>query len=88
MEFDIPSIAPPSLESILWDIESEEGSDNASVHSIQSVTNRFRSMLYHCILKGVSSQVSSAGVTSKDILLYDYLTRNSRIVPMLAYQLQ
>lgn len=62
LEFDIPAIAPPSLESILWDGESEEGSDSASVHSLQSVTSRFRSLLYHCILKGVSSQVASAGV--------------------------
>ncbi|XP_074038726.1 vacuolar protein sorting 8 [Leptinotarsa decemlineata] len=60
LEFDIPQVAPPSLESVLWDMESE-ASDNASLHSFQSMTSKFRSMLYHCILKGVSSQISSAG---------------------------
>lgn len=62
VEFDIPPVAPPSLESILWDMESEEGSDSASLHSFQSMTTKFRSMLYHCILQGLSSQISSAGV--------------------------
>ncbi|XP_017773798.1 PREDICTED: vacuolar protein sorting-associated protein 8 homolog isoform X2 [Nicrophorus vespilloides] len=41
-------------------MESEEGSDSTSLHSLQSLTLRFRSMLYHCILQGISSQISSA----------------------------
>ncbi|KAJ8967744.1 hypothetical protein NQ317_010805 [Molorchus minor] len=60
LEFDIPHVAPPSLESVLWDMESEEGSDSASLHSLQSLSAKFRSMLYHCILQGVSTQISSA----------------------------
>ncbi|EFA00812.1 vacuolar protein sorting-associated protein 8 homolog isoform X1 [Tribolium castaneum] len=61
LEFDIPSVAAPSLESVLWDMESEEGSDSASLHSFQSLTSKFRSMLCHRILQGVSTQVASAG---------------------------
>ncbi|CAH1179624.1 unnamed protein product [Phaedon cochleariae] len=60
LEFEIPHVAPPSLESILWDMESE-GSDSTSLSSLQSMTSKFRSMLYHCILKGLSSQITSAG---------------------------
>ncbi|XP_072393268.1 vacuolar protein sorting-associated protein 8 homolog [Diabrotica undecimpunctata] len=59
LECDIPQVAPPSLENILWDMESE-ASDSASLHSFQSMTNKFHSMLYHCVLQGVSSQISSA----------------------------
>ncbi|RZC37353.1 vacuolar protein sorting-associated protein 8 -like [Asbolus verrucosus] len=61
LEFDIPHVAAPSLESVLWDMESEEGSDSGSLHSFQSMTAKFRSMLCHRILQGVSSQVTSAG---------------------------
>ncbi|KAL3276254.1 hypothetical protein HHI36_020969 [Cryptolaemus montrouzieri] len=61
-EFDIPPMATPSLESILWDMESEEGSaDNASVHSFQSMETKLHSVLSHCILQGISSQIISAG---------------------------
>ncbi|CAG9859597.1 unnamed protein product [Phyllotreta striolata] len=59
LECDIPQIAPPSLENILWDLESE-GSDSASLHSLQSMTNKFHSLLYHCVLQGLSSQIASA----------------------------
>ncbi|XP_065161410.1 vacuolar protein sorting-associated protein 8 homolog [Atheta coriaria] len=59
-EFDLPSTTLPSLESILWDMESEEGSDNQSIHSLQSLTMKLKSMLYHCILNGISTQVTSA----------------------------
>ncbi|KAF5279066.1 hypothetical protein FQA39_LY05744 [Lamprigera yunnana] len=61
LEFDIPSVAPPSLERVLWELESEEGSDSASLHSLHSITQKCRSMLYHGILQGISSQVASAG---------------------------
>ncbi|KAJ8948855.1 hypothetical protein NQ318_013508 [Aromia moschata] len=60
LEYDIPHVTPPSLESVLWDMESEEGSDSASLHSFQSMTAKFRSMLYHCVLHGISTQLSSA----------------------------
>ncbi|XP_030753791.1 vacuolar protein sorting-associated protein 8 homolog [Sitophilus oryzae] len=60
LDFDIPEVAPPSLEKVLWDMESEEGSDTVSLHSFQSMTTRFRSMMSHCVLQGVSTQVSSA----------------------------
>ncbi|CAH0546236.1 unnamed protein product [Brassicogethes aeneus] len=60
VEFDIPPVAPPSLESVLWDLESE-GSDSASLHSFQSMTAKFRSMLYHCVLQGLSAQITNAG---------------------------
>ncbi|KAI4471297.1 vacuolar protein sorting vps41 [Holotrichia oblita] len=60
IEYDIPPAIPPSLETILWDMESEEGSDNTSLHSLQSLMVKFRSLLYHCILQGISAQVSSA----------------------------
>lgn len=62
LEFNIPYVAAPSLESVLWDMESEEGSDSASLHSFQSVTAKFKSMLCHRILQGLSTQVASAGV--------------------------
>ncbi|KAF5284062.1 hypothetical protein FQR65_LT13608 [Abscondita terminalis] len=61
LEYDIPSVAPPSLESVLWELESEEGSDSASLHSLYSISQKSRSMLYHGILQGISSQVASAG---------------------------
>ncbi|XP_044759264.1 vacuolar protein sorting-associated protein 8 homolog [Coccinella septempunctata] len=61
-EFDIPRMATPSLESILWDMESEEGSiDNASLHSFQSIETKSHSVLSYCILQGISSQIVSAG---------------------------
>ncbi|CAG9761725.1 unnamed protein product [Ceutorhynchus assimilis] len=60
LEFDIPEVAQPTLEKVLWDMESEEGSDTVSLHSFQSMTSRFRSMMSHCILQGVSTQISSA----------------------------
>ncbi|XP_045462002.1 vacuolar protein sorting-associated protein 8 homolog [Harmonia axyridis] len=61
-EFDIPPIATPSLESILWDMESEEGSvDNASIHSFQSMETKSHSVLSYCILQGISAQITSAG---------------------------
>ncbi|XP_066148153.1 vacuolar protein sorting-associated protein 8 homolog isoform X1 [Euwallacea fornicatus] len=60
LDFDIPEVAPPTLEKVLWDMESEEGSDTTSLHSFQSMTARFRSMMSHCILQGVSTQISSA----------------------------
>ncbi|KAK4877325.1 hypothetical protein RN001_009831 [Aquatica leii] len=61
IEYDIPSVAAPSLESVLWELESEEGSDSASLHSLHSLSQKSRSMLYHGILQGISSQVASAG---------------------------
>lgn len=67
VEYDIPTVIPPSLESVLWELESEEGSDNASLHSLQSLNQKCRSMLYHGILQGISSQVSSAGVNNNEI---------------------
>nr|XP_022909917.1 vacuolar protein sorting-associated protein 8 homolog [Onthophagus taurus] len=60
VEYDIPPVAAPSLETILWDMESEEGSDNTSLHSLQSLMVKLRSMLYHCVLQGISTQVTSA----------------------------
>ncbi|KAF7265925.1 hypothetical protein GWI33_020668 [Rhynchophorus ferrugineus] len=60
LEFDIPEVTPPSLEKVLWDMESEEGSDTTSLHSFQSMTTRFRSMMSHTILQGVSNQIASA----------------------------
>lgn len=69
MEYDIPAVSTPSLESILWDMESEEGSDNASLHSLQSLTLKFRSMLYHCILQGLTAQISSAEVIKVSAVL-------------------
>ncbi|KAJ8915765.1 hypothetical protein NQ315_004577 [Exocentrus adspersus] len=60
VDLDIPDAAPPSLESVLWDMESEEGSDSASLHSFHSISMKFRSMLSHCILQGVSAQLNSA----------------------------
>ncbi|XP_060519247.1 vacuolar protein sorting-associated protein 8 homolog isoform X1 [Cylas formicarius] len=60
LEFEIPEATLPSLERVLWDMESEEGSDSASLYSFQSMTARFRSMLFHCVLQGVSNQLSSA----------------------------
>ncbi|XP_057657195.1 vacuolar protein sorting-associated protein 8 homolog isoform X2 [Diorhabda carinulata] len=59
LECDIPQVAPPSLENALWDLDSV-GSDSASLHSFQSMTNKLHSMLYHCVLQGVSSQITSA----------------------------
>lgn len=64
VEYDIPTVSTPSLESILWDMESEEGSDSASLHSLQSMTLKFRSMLYHCVLQGLTAQITSAEVSS------------------------
>uniref|UniRef100_A0A1Y1MXN6 Vacuolar protein sorting-associated protein 8 central domain-containing protein n=2 Tax=Photinus pyralis TaxID=7054 RepID=A0A1Y1MXN6_PHOPY len=61
LEYDIPPVAPPTLESVLWDLESEEGSDSTSLHSLHSLTQKSKSMLYHGILQGISSQVASAG---------------------------
>ncbi|KAK5642593.1 hypothetical protein RI129_008760 [Pyrocoelia pectoralis] len=61
LEYDIPPVAPPTLESVLWDLESEEGSDSTSLHSLHSLTPKSKSMLYHGILQGISSQVASAG---------------------------
>lgn len=61
-EYDIPPVVLPSLESILWDMESNEGSDSTSIKSFQSLSIKFRSMLYHGKLQGISSQVTSAGV--------------------------
>ncbi|KAL1516971.1 hypothetical protein ABEB36_000796 [Hypothenemus hampei] len=60
LDFDIPEVVPPTLEKVLWDMESEEGSDTTSLHSFQSMTSKFRSMMSHCILQGVSTQISSA----------------------------
>ncbi|KAK9877821.1 hypothetical protein WA026_020057 [Henosepilachna vigintioctopunctata] len=60
-EFDIPSVATPSLESILSDMESEDGSiDNASLNSFQSTDMKLHSVLSHCILQGITSQITSA----------------------------
>ncbi|VEN47939.1 unnamed protein product, partial [Callosobruchus maculatus] len=59
LEFNIPHVSPPSLESVLWDMESE-GSDNASLLSFQTMSHKFRSMLCHNILQGISAQISSA----------------------------
>nr|CAI5833791.1 unnamed protein product [Callosobruchus analis] len=59
LEFNIPHVSPPSLESVLWDMESE-GSDNASLLSFQTMSHKFRSMLYHNVLQGISAQISSA----------------------------
>ncbi|KAH1010884.1 vacuolar protein sorting-associated protein 8 homolog isoform X1 [Dendroctonus ponderosae] len=59
-DFDIPEVAAPTLEKVLWDMESEEGSDTTSLQSFQSMTSRFRSMMSHCILQGLSTQISSA----------------------------
>lgn len=61
-DFDIPEVVAPSLEKVLWDMESEEGSDNVSLQSFQSMTSRFRSMMSHCILQGLSTQIASAAV--------------------------
>lgn len=67
LEFDIPEVAPPSLETVLGDLESEEGSssDTVSLHSVHTMTVRFRSLMSHCILQGVSTQISSAADRAK-----------------------
>lgn len=62
MEFGIPPVVPPSLERVLWDMESEEGSDTASLHSFQSIAAKFKSMLCHRILKGITTQITTAEV--------------------------
>lgn len=59
-------MATPSLESILWDMGSEDGSiDNASLHSFQSIETKSHSVLSYCVLQGISAQITSAGVSSE-----------------------
>lgn len=60
LEFDIPYIAPPPLESILWDVESEEGSDCASLQSFQSASYTTHYMLFNSVLDGITTQINSA----------------------------
>lgn len=73
IEYDIPSVTTPSLESVLWDMESEEGSDSASLHSLQSMTLKFRSMLYHCVLQGLTAQITSAEVSFSSLSETDFI---------------
>lgn len=64
MEYDIPPVeTTPSLESVLWDLENDEKSnDSGSVYSLSGVTPKLNSVLNHCTLQGITTQIVSAGV--------------------------
>lgn len=56
--------ATPSLESVLWDLENDEKSnDSGSVYSMPGVIPKLNSVLNHCILQGITTQIVSAGVS-------------------------
>lgn len=55
--------ATPSLESVLWDLENDEKSnDSGSVYSMPGAIPKLNSVLNHCTLQGITTQIVSAGV--------------------------